>query len=112
MLNLHATFTKGTVEFRMFEFKDPDGTRKNGLDAGRLRAYVLFCLAVNQKAKDTKRSAPDGRNEGRENTYNRMWSWLYQLGMVEDEFAIVRKVFLNGLVRTPTEHHRNERESA
>ena len=36
-LNLHAVFTKGTVEFRLF-----NGT----LHAGKIKAYVQFCLAI------------------------------------------------------------------
>jgi len=35
--NLHAFFTKGTVEFRLF-----NGTTH----AGRIKAYVQFCLAM------------------------------------------------------------------
>ena len=34
MLNLHATFTKGTVEFRLFQFDKPANGKKNGLHAG------------------------------------------------------------------------------
>ena len=40
-LNLHATFTKGTVEFRLF-----NGT----LHAGEIKAYIQFCLAVTHQA--------------------------------------------------------------
>ena len=40
-LNLHATFTKGTVEFRLF-----NGT----LHAGEIKAYIQFCLAVAHQA--------------------------------------------------------------
>jgi len=36
-INLHAFFTKGTVEFRLF-----NGT----LHAGKIKAYIQFCLAV------------------------------------------------------------------
>jgi hypothetical protein len=36
-LNLHAYFTKGTVEFRLF-----NGTTH----AGKIKAYVQFCLAM------------------------------------------------------------------
>ena len=36
-INLHAFFTKGTVEFRLF-----NGTTH----AGRIKAYVQFCLAM------------------------------------------------------------------
>lgn len=36
-LNLHAFFTKGTVEFRLF-----NGT----MHAGKIKAYIQFCLAM------------------------------------------------------------------
>ena len=36
-LNLHAWFTKGTVEFRLF-----NGT----MHAGKIKAYIQFCLAM------------------------------------------------------------------
>lgn len=36
-VNLHAFFTKGTVEFRLFN---------STLHAGKVKAYVQFCLAV------------------------------------------------------------------
>ena len=34
MLNLHATFTKGTIEFRLFQFDAPADGKQNGLHAG------------------------------------------------------------------------------
>ena len=36
-VNLHSFFTKGTVEFRLFN---------STLHAGKLKAYIQFCLAV------------------------------------------------------------------
>ena len=36
-LNLHAFFTKGTVEFRLFN---------STLHAGRIKTYIQFCLAI------------------------------------------------------------------
>ena len=42
MLNLHATFTKGTVEFRLFQFAPPANGKKNGLHAGKLKSYISF----------------------------------------------------------------------
>lgn len=33
-LNLHATFTKGTIEFRLFQFANPTADRKGGIHAG------------------------------------------------------------------------------
>lgn len=43
-VNLHAFFTKGTVEFRLF-----NGT----LHAGKIKAYIQFCLAVSAWAITT-----------------------------------------------------------
>lgn len=42
-VNLHAFFTKGTVEFRLF-----NGTTH----AGKIKAYVQFCLAMSAWAID------------------------------------------------------------
>ena len=39
MLNYHATFTKGTVEFRLFQFDAPTADRRGGLHAGQLKSY-------------------------------------------------------------------------
>lgn len=44
-INLHAFFTKGTVEFRLF-----NGTTH----AGKIKAYVQFCLAMSAWAIDCK----------------------------------------------------------
>ena len=46
MLNLHATFTKGTVEFRLFQFDTPSAERKGGIHAGQLKSYIQLCLAL------------------------------------------------------------------
>ena len=47
-LNLHAYFTKGTVEFRLFN---------STLHAGELKAYIQFCLAVTAKAINTSKAS-------------------------------------------------------
>lgn len=54
MLNFHATFTKGTVEFRCFNFDKPANGKKNGLHAGQLKSYIQLCLALSQLAKQVK----------------------------------------------------------
>ena len=54
MLNLHATFTKGTVEFRLFQFDAPADGKQNGLHAGQLKSYIQLCLALSQLAKQVK----------------------------------------------------------
>ena len=43
MLNLHSTFTKGTVEFRLFQFDAPSNGKQNGLHAGQLKSYIQLC---------------------------------------------------------------------
>lgn len=45
-INLHAFFTKGTVEFRLF-----NGTTH----AGKIKAYVQFCLAMSAWAINTEK---------------------------------------------------------
>ena len=48
MLNLHATFTKGTVEFRLFQFDKPSDGKQNGYFRDDLsinditKAYAMF----------------------------------------------------------------------
>ena len=42
MLNFHATFTKGTIEFRLFQFDPPAEGKQNGLHAGQLKATFNF----------------------------------------------------------------------
>ena len=44
MLNYHATFTKGTIEFRLFQFDKPANGRKNGLHAGQLKSYTVYSI--------------------------------------------------------------------
>ncbi|MDE5583978.1 MAG: amidoligase family protein, partial [Ruminococcus sp.] len=39
-LNLHSVFTKGTVEFRLFQFDKPENGRQNGLHAGKLKTFI------------------------------------------------------------------------
>ena len=61
MLNYHATFTKGTVEFRLFQFDEPTGERRGGLHAGQLKSYIQLCLALSQMAKTLKTASPKSK---------------------------------------------------
>ena len=54
MLNFHATFTKGTIEFRLFQFDEPANGKANGLHAGQLKSYIQLCLALSEMAKAVK----------------------------------------------------------
>ena len=58
MLNYHATFTKGTVEFRLFQFDAPTAERRGGLHAGQLKSYIQLCLALSQMAKTVRSASP------------------------------------------------------
>ena len=95
MLNLHATFTKGTVEFRLFQFDAPTDKRKGGLHAGALKAYIQFCLALSQMAKDLKSASP--REQQKENPKYAMRTWLLRLGFIGDEFATAREILTKNL---------------
>lgn len=80
-LNLHSTFTKGTIEFRLF-----NGT----LHAGKIRSYIVFCLAISHQALTPKRT----------NTDNEKYTfrcWLLRLGLIGDEFKNCRMHLMKAL---------------
>jgi hypothetical protein len=95
MLNLHATFTKGTVEFRLFQFDRPEGGRKNGLHAGQLKSYIQLCLALNQMAKDLKTAS--SKPQQHDNPKFAMRTWLNRLGLIGAEFATAREFLTKNL---------------
>ena len=68
MLNLHATFTKGTIELRLFQFDKPADGRKNGLHAGQLKSFIQFSLALSQMAKQSRPPAPSPSRTRTRNT--------------------------------------------
>ncbi len=89
MLNLHATFTKGTVEFRLFQFDAPADGKKNGLHAGQLKSYIQFALALSQMAKEVKTASP--KPQQNENPKYAMRTWLLRLGFIGEEFKTARE---------------------
>lgn len=95
MLNLHATFTKGTIEFRLFQFDAPADGRQNGLHAGQLKAYIQLCLALSQAAKDAKSASP--KQPQVENPKYAMRTWLLRLGFIGEEFATARDILTRNL---------------
>jgi len=78
MLNLHAVFSKGTVEFRCF-----NGTTH----AGEIKAYIQFCLAVSHQAL-TQRSATY-KPVVTDNEKYTFRCWLLRLGLIGDEFKML-----------------------
>lgn len=108
MLNLHATFTKGTIEFRLFQFDDPgttaDGRRYfGGLHAGQLKAYIQLCLAMSDKAKKAKSARP--KKNVTDNQKYAMRCWLLNLGFIGDEFKTARDVLTRNLTGNSAWRH-------
>ena len=95
MLNLHATFTKGTVEFRLFQFDAPADGKQNGLHAGQLKAYIQLCLALSEMAKTVKTASP--KPQQTENPKYAMRTWLLRLGFIGEEFATARDLLTRKL---------------
>jgi hypothetical protein len=85
-LNLHAYFTKGTVEFRCFNSE---------LHAGKVKAYIQLCLAMAQQALLQKRAT--AKKTTVENERYAFRCWLLRLGLIGEEFATARKHLLKNL---------------
>ena len=95
MLNYHAVFTKGTIEFRLFQFDAPANGKRNGLHAGQLKSYIQLCLALSQMAKDVRTASP--KPQQNENPKYAMRTWLLRLGFIGDEFATARDFLTRNL---------------
>lgn len=85
-INLHATFTKGTVEFRLFN---------STTHAGEIKAYIQFCLAVSHQALSQK-SARSSKTKTDNEKYT-FRCWMLRLGLIGDEFKTCRLHFLKNL---------------
>lgn len=85
-LNLHATFTKGTVEFRLFN---------STTHAGEIKAYIQFCLAVSHQALTQKKAS--ARRTVTDNEKYAFRCWMLRLGLNGDEFKTCRLHFLKHL---------------
>ncbi|WP_123053075.1 amidoligase family protein [Clostridium sp. JN-1] len=85
-LNLHSTFTKGTIEFRLF-----NGT----MHAGKIRSYIVFCLAISHQALKQKSASAKRTNTDNEKYTFRCW--LLRLGLIGDEFKNCRMHLMKSL---------------
>ena len=95
MLNYHATFTKGTIEFRLFQFDAPADGKQNGLHAGQLKSYIQLCLALSQMAKEVRSAS--AKPQQNENPKYAMRTWLLRLGFIGEEFATARDILTRRL---------------
>ena len=85
-LNLHSVFSKGTIEFRLFN---------STLHAGEVKSYIQLCLAISHQAlvqKSASRSKTTSSNE--KYTFR---TWLLRLGLIGDEFKTARLHLLKNL---------------
>lgn len=85
-LNLHSVFTKGTVEFRLFN---------STLHAGEVKSYIQLCLAISHQAL-VQKSASKARTQTSNEKYT-FRTWLLRLGMIGDEFKTARGHLLKKL---------------
>lgn len=85
--NLHAYFTKGTIEFRLFN---------STLNPILIKSYIQFVLAVVEKVL-TGSKAVKYKQSIIENGKYQMRSWLRQLGLNGEEYRDCRHTFLNKL---------------
>ena len=95
MLNLHATFTKHTIEFRLFQFDAPADGKQNGLHAGHLKAMIQLCLAMSQLAKQVRFASP--RPQQTETEAYAFRCWMLRLGFIGEEFKTARDFFLENM---------------
>lgn len=83
-VNLHSFFTKGTVEFRLFN---------STLHAGKIKAYIQFCLAVSAWAITSQEKivfrSMDGYTPEQKVTIMRNIP-THRLGLYGDEFKTCR----------------------
>ena len=95
MLNYHACFTKGTIEFRCFQFARPAEGKQNGLHAGQLKAYIQLCLAMSAMAKLQKNCSP--KPQQTENEAYAFRCWMLRLGFIGDEFKTAREILMKNM---------------
>ena len=103
MLNLHASFTKGTIEFRLFQFSNPHGDSLGGIHAGKMRAYIQLCLAMSEAAKEAKTISP--KKQQTENDKFAMRTWMIRMGMIGDEFKTAREHLIKNLTGNAAWRH-------
>lgn len=86
-LNLHSFWYRGTVEFRLFE---------STLHAGKVRAYLVFCLALSAYAINAKRASASVLDTGGNDKYA-FRCFLLRLDLSGDEFKNCREHLLKNL---------------
>lgn len=86
LLNLHAIWQKGTVEFRAFN---------STTDTDLIPAYITLAMAISHQALAAK-SASSKMVETDNPAYT-FRGWLLRLGLIGEEFATTRRCLLENL---------------
>ena len=86
LLNLHAVWQKGTIEFRAFN---------STLHAGEVKAYIQLCLAISHQALTVASASPT--RPVTDNPAYTFRCWLLRLGMNGEEFKTARTHLLKHL---------------
>ena len=92
-LNLHSVFQKGTIEFRAFN--TGDSSSRGVIHAGKIKAYIQFCMAITAQAYNQKYASPTKTVSENEKYTFRVW--LLRLGLIGVEFKTARTHLLNHL---------------
>ena len=86
LLNLHAVWQKGTIEFRAFN---------STLHAGEIKAYIQLCMAVSHMALTVSTASPTPPTT--DNPAYTFRCWLLRLGLNGEEFKTARTHLLKHL---------------
>ena len=96
LLNLHSVWYRGTIEIRAF-----GGT----LHAGKIKAYIQFCLALAAKAVNARAaSSKKRRANGHSDKYD-FRIFLLHLDLIGDEFKTCRKHLMANLAGSAAWKH-------
>ena len=85
-LNLHNVWFGSTVEFRLFN---------STTHAGKIKAYIQFCLAISTQAINSRSASPKKTISTNEKYTFR--TWLLRLDLIGDEFKTCRHHLLANL---------------
>ena len=86
LLNLHAVWQKGTIEFRAFN---------STLHAGEIKAYIQLCMAISHQALTVSTASPT--RPVTDNPAYTFRCWLLRLGLNGEEFKTARTHLLKHL---------------
>ena len=95
LLNLHALFSKGTIEFRCFN---------STLHAGRVKTYIQLCGHIVAQALLTKRASKGQRAFNQDRAKYEVRTWLIRLGLIGDTYATARLLLTRHLQGDSTYH--------